>query len=151
MQVASGPSPSSYDQSTYSDHLNPFISKIDKCTGELNSLRCQIEECLDRNQPVQQDLKKQTYECMSLLRQLQFSMKQHNAAHRESKRVVRRTPNETKYTETKTQPFSTAALPKRSNSGWFKSSQVNAIQNRLNTRVRRAWGRLQTKEKTSPV
>lgn len=140
-----------------SDHLSPYITRIDACTGELNILRSQIETCVASKQPVEQDLKQKTHECLATLRQLQTTMKQHNAVHRESKRIVRRSCNqETKYGDAKGQ--STGGLFVNSGSGskqrdsrWFQSPQINALENRVNSRVRKARGKFRSKERTSPL
>jgi hypothetical protein len=142
---------------TASDHLSPYISRIDECAGELNDLRVQIEVCVKSKQPVERDLKQKTNDCLAMLRQLQINMKHHNAVHRESKRIVRRScAQETKYEDSKSQStgsllIKSSSVSKRRDSQWFQSPQINALENRVNNRVRKARGRFRSKERLSPL
>ena len=132
-----------------SDHLSPYIERIEECTCELNELRAQIEECVGLRKHVDPKVKQKAYDCLAALRQLQTTMKQHNAVHRESKRIVRRSGlQETKYGQTCSRSMLTTP---KSSPGWFPSPQISALATRVNDRVRRARDKFRSKERTSPL
>lgn len=142
------------------DHLRSYMDRIDDCTETLNEVRSHIKSCAQDKKPVSRELHKRAVDCMATLQKLQYSMKQHNTIHQESKRILRRSPApigskspglaETKYMDSRTQSGSRRktfqGLPLTRARGPY-----HVIQSRIDHRVKQARNRFKSLKQQSPV
>ena len=121
--------------------------KIGDCSAQLAQIRDQITHCVNHNRPVSETLQQQAFDCIAHLKHLQCTMKQDNAMHRESKRIVRRTcAVETKYNDSKSRSSANQPIIPPIG-GWFSSPQIPAIEQRLNQRLKHERGKFKTRER----
>ena len=130
------------------DHLKQFTDRIAACKSELNTLRSHIADCMTQRIPVERTVRQQAHDCLSLMRRLKNGLKQHNAVHRETTRIIHRSPpRETKYRKTKLP----GQLPKKTQS-FHSSPQIKHLEARVNGRLKRERHRIVTKERErSPI
>lgn len=140
------------------DHLGPYLAELERRSGELKALRSKIEACVAQDKPVNRTVQQQTTECIHDMKRLNWTMKQYNAMHRESKRIVRNSPFETKYTNSapsmghRSQSSSNGLIASRGLAQrpvWQSATQISAIQNRVNSRIKQGRTKLRLRERGS--